>query len=535
MVVDMTYLSFNVIKATFDGDNDVTHFECIGWPDGKACGKELGWSRKNEARALLRTVEERPIGEKGEDGEYGKNRRDIIVLLLCKDCQGTYKERNNIMSRWQEDSPGIGFGPKGSPSHFSLHPSRSTSQRRRSSNATPSSTAPRPSARTTTSDSDVVREPPSSPSEDAANRRRRSAPGRSPCLEPSGVEPPSTRHQEPNNAHGGVQNDPVMAYRGRSRTGCADVGRLDRLIEESTPESAQPDDNGSNPGSSAREIVSGSPPPTPPDSAEEETISISDTHPFSHGEASTWQPCALRSRVFSIFWKPLLEERGSIYAVKVKDRPYVKIGKTRQDTNTRLRSIRSEHRQVLDTGVKFNISDIPLLQLTRLEDLVKADLAFFQRDLHTGPKNHVEYFEVGLDDAKRTIVFWKEKLESQGVESGKVVDSKVSTAIQASALSADMFDGEEVLMTETERKRINSDHDLRICNWEKSFSQGQAGFKWHHHHHHSQVPDVRAIIGCAVLLLLPDIFSPSYRLFYGVLCLWAVVLAQGCPLSRIFS
>ena len=520
----MTYITYSQLKETFDDENDAGAFRCLGRPSKEECGEEIASPRKELARRLL---------SKEEDELLGEERTDIIVLLLCERCQQTYTQRTNIKQQWLKDSPGIDFGIKGSPSPYSLHPKRAASRTCRSSNSNSSPTSAPTSAPTRASLVVVSQGPCSSPTESVASRRRRRRRSTGGCSSSSRTQNANslpTIFPDPGDAYTEAHNgrdELPLSRRSRHEMSDSDSRQQSLLAEErSVRNEGQADNNLTSEVvqlGTANETI----PPTPPGSAAEQLTSAGDTNPFRHGRAYDWEPCTLRSRVLDIFWRPLLEKRGSIYAVQVRGRPYVKIGRTTQPLDDRLRQIEREHGQELDVSAKFSKSNITLLQLERLEKLVKAFLGYYQMDLPCGNAIHAEYFEISLAQAEKTIHLFMRLMETHGVEPGKDVDPKVSSAIQSSpALRVDTLRGNSP-MTESERRRINSDLDLQIRKLETAFGQGRARFKWPR-----QGSNGLGMFCFVILLHLPDILNPSYRLFYPALCMLLIFMFRGSTLTE---
>jgi hypothetical protein len=209
----------------------------------------------------------------------------------------------------------------------------------------------------------------------------------------------------------------------------------------------------------------------------------SESHPFSAGETSTWAPWTLRHEVIRLVEEPLPkpDSRGSIYAVEVTGTPYVKIGITTRDVRERLKEIRKRHGQGLRIGCEEVEDDIPLLQLYRLERLVHADLAFFQRNLTvqrtTQRRTHREYFEVDLATAMKTIRLWLKIMQTIGLDAGSEIDQHIKTSVRDWIRDIDA----PPVGTSPEDyevwKTVNANHELRHKIWSQAFKLDDGGFK----------------------------------------------------------
>jgi hypothetical protein len=178
------------------------------------------------------------------------------------------------------------------------------------------------------------------------------------------------------------------------------------------------------------------------------------------------------------------ESKGSIYAVEVADTPYVKIGiTTRKKVSIRLEEIEATHEQRLRISSAKKIGGIPLLELYRLEKLVHADLAFFQRTLTvqkaTHRRTHREYFKVDLATAERTIRMWLMIMKSIGLESGTETDLSIKDSVEDSIrdIDAPPAGASPADNNEWWWKTVNTNHEQRLKIWRSAFKLNDGGFK----------------------------------------------------------
>ncbi|KAK5163225.1 uncharacterized protein LTR77_010811 [Saxophila tyrrhenica] len=242
---------------------------------------------------------------------------------------------------------------------------------------------------------------------------------------------------------------------------------------------------------------------------------------FSPVDASTWAPCTIRSEVLTLLLEPLPRPRakGAIYAVSVNaddSTPMVKIGYTTRPVRTRLREITNQHGITFNRNTAYYLPGIPLLQLLRLEALVHADLAFFQRDLRVqhgrAHRTHREYFEVDLSVAQRTINRWWAIMRDIGLEPGQDLDQAVVDAIHGSqALDVEVADAEATTTEPDVWHRLNLDHQRREHVWNVVFRRDSGGFRMY-----NERSGVTWLFMALVLLMLPDVLNCPPRVVYAL-------------------
>ena len=456
-------VSYDFVRAAFQNVNDLSQFKCIATPGNKRrCGGDLDPDQKKNANLLL--------GKEKTDLTLD-DVRNIYTCLLCSAHQGTYWHKNKVEARWIIEFPHLDFSPARSPSPYSLHGKRHSQDRRRSSNLTPSSSSSIPTLTTWASEPAAAR----------PSRLRLSLPRRA-----STAGSPAAASLHGMEGSDGVQQDDFDSARDRDDSPSAGRGRRSvnhsRANGVASPVGEYTDVTPPAPGPEPavgmlQENVTHRPRSASRGSSSNETSASVDTGPFYPGEASTWAPWTLRSAVLKKLWGepiPNAKSIGSIYAVQVKGQRYVKIGITRIQVRKRLNDIAKSHGQALEVENAF-FQDVPVLQLERLENVVHADLAYFQRDLRVVHgqnqrtsreliRTHHEYFEIDLDTAMRTIRLWIQIMDSIGAEPGNEIGSTIIKAVQNShALNGDTCSPK--------------DHERRLGDWAEAFRLNKGGLR----------------------------------------------------------
>lgn len=135
---------------------------------------------------------------------------------------------------------------------------------------------------------------------------------------------------------------------------------------------------------------------------------------FVKGQRSNWAPQKIKNEVAMLFLAslPIEKSSGTLYLFKAKHSGHVKIGYTLGEWMKRRTGIQSKSDIDLDENTSHIIEGIPFAVLLRLEKLVHADLAYFQRDLPTSPtRAQHEWFEIDFAKAQETAEFWYEKMK----------------------------------------------------------------------------------------------------------------------------
>lgn len=192
------------------------------------------------------------------------------------------------------------------------------------------------------------------------------------------------------------------------------------------------------------------------------------SHLFAVGAAFTWAPWYIRSRVLSILLEPL--PNGSIYAIRVRNSPYLKIGLSESKVQQRWSAISKAHKVDLETEAGFHISGIPCHELKQLEALVHADLAYFQRSHRIGKSGwHHEYFETDLATAQRSINTWWRILQLIRSGPGQLLDIAFREKIQRAALVIETSVDQGRAIPPERWSEVNSNHALREGLWKNVF------------------------------------------------------------------
>lgn len=461
----MTRTSFAVLQAAFEGHDGIGDFRCIATPRGDACENELEPEQKADAKRLLRRQK--------SDLDLDEL-RDIINCVLCSDHQTTFTHKGKVQDLWCKEFPNHDFKSRRSLSPYNKNPNLVSTRRRRSSNLSSSNAPPTPSTTASDSLAPHTTPPPQPDFHSARHERSMSTPDRysTPVIIERNDRPPIV--VEPPDALDSEEDDsPSVRRSSRARPSHHTTQSLPVL--PALNEMAAAADESTSPTEDPEIIAVGAPlaeGPQPVGGAFD-----TQANDFMTGDVSTWAPWRIRSEVLSTLLEPIptADKKGTVYAVKVTSRPYVKIGYTTRDVSTRLREIIRDHGEQLDIGGAYCLPHrLPLLQLMRLEALVHADLAYFQRDLR-GVRKHREYFEVDIIRAQRSIIFWWSVMQDIGLEPGKELDTEVVKAItESSALDIETTD--DNIAAEPELwHQLNADYRQREHKWKLVFKRDEGG------------------------------------------------------------
>lgn len=416
----MGYKTLNEVRDLLR--SNLPAFICIGRPNRNPCDEVLENEDKKLALELLAAT---------NANLTRKSQWNILALLLCTPCQKTYTQKNNIWAQWEAETPEIDPGGRRGRSPYSKCSKTPESDRRRSSGLTLAVASESPPFRGRSSGQNT----PPSPTEDALSRR-------SARHEPSSSARPMRRSN----------SDIIMVDTETADADCTNGSAL----SEAHP--CQPSRT------------------TPP-------LRKSGGSSFSAGESSTWAPWKLRAEVLELLWEPLPDpnSKGSIYAVEVVGTPYVKIGITTRDVSERLKEIQKRHGQNLRIGSKDFKDNIPLLQLYRLERLVHADLAFFQRNLTvqrtTQRRTHREYFQIDLATAMETICLWLKIMQTIGLDAGTEIDPHIKSSVRDWIRDIDTPPVGASPGDYEPWKTVNTDHEQRHKMWSQAFKLEDGGHK----------------------------------------------------------
>lgn len=456
--VNMTRWTFDQVRSVFIADVVLETFNCIANPHSRDCPNPLWPERLDDAAELFRQAEyDRNIDEL----------RNLINCLLCVEHQSTYTHKNKVEARWGAEFPQFDFSRRRSPSPYSLKSGRRTGRLSRtpSPSFTASTPPPQPVFRTpsregNTGAADPIHTPQSSRS--------------------SFLAVPA--YDSDDGGSSAVSDSPLL----RRRTAQAEDSQSVQATSQSTVESPRvmdvvaemidPPEIGVVEGICVAEMPVESEHNGEEDAPSDPQVPLD----FRVGEAVAWAPWTLRSEVVSTLLEPLpkANSKGTIYAVRVKDTPYLKIGYTIRKSNTRWTEISRRDNVDLETEAAFTRRGIPYLQLLRLEALVHADLAYFRRNLRTkNGKYSREYFEVDIATAQRSINTWLRVMQDVRLEPGRELSDEMCNQIETAASYIETSD-DQITPTPAEHwPEVNANHALREGAWTAIFRLDQGGVR----------------------------------------------------------
>jgi hypothetical protein len=238
------------------------------------------------------------------------------------------------------------------------------------------------------------------------------------------------------------------------------------------------------------------------------------TGTFVPGDAASWAPWTIRSEVRALILEslPKPNDKGCIYVVQDLETQHVKIGMTVRPFRTRLSEISRDHKRKLDEKNAWHLPGIPYIQLLRLEALVHADLAYFQRNLQLSTRGarrtHREWFNVDMATAQRTVRLWRDVMRTIALEPGNELNGDIVDDLHSSpAFDVDMTsDG---ILDAQAWSQANTDHNQRIQMW-TGLLLSKTGRR--------QTADSRRmtwwVAGCVVVWLLPDLLGLSTKVAF---------------------
>lgn len=454
----MASLSYLQVEAILSSPKLEPSICCIALFDGSRCKNELPSDQVQEALNIIRKDKSPSLPPK----DQVKQVRTLISSLVCGAHWEHPKCRKLIEAAWSVNFSDLNF-------EISTRCTRPRSAR--------SSPAPSTPLKKTTSDQSTptltVRS--RSPSE---ARRSRSARGSS--------EVPNDRHSiERPTFRGGSQ---YRQARDLSMESDEDDGQRDADLSPSLVRSRgiiqSIEDDGNYEGSHTAAAVMTTSAISPltvtasPDSQDPDhdfpvkKCCTTSSAMFTHGDGYESAPWRIRQEVRTRLLESLPDKFGTIYIIPDKTNRYVKIGKTeRRFLKTRLLELVNDHKDLLDKGKATHVTNIPLFLLTRLEDLVHADLAFFQRNLR-GNRNqtHHEWFEVDVTTAEETVILWLKVLKSMKLKPGGGIKYKLREQLNHN----DYFDTWAIDDKDVDGvfQEVNGDHAARISKWKELLPAG---------------------------------------------------------------
>lgn len=459
-------LSFDEVRNELYTLQEGEGFQCIVMPRGRSCVNNIATDQMPHAKTVSQSCPDPPTVE------YV---RDLISCTMCD----THSQSDNyykkvIEGQWEATFGTEFFSPRRSPSPYSRNCKRKTSLMARSCDS------PGPRERSCSIASDrlapsVVLTPPPEGSKDTP--RRLSAPQ---------VTAPSMnalrRHSN------GSDSGDVFA---ETDEGVFDVSsplraqsrlRNDENSRGVRSSTVPEESNSSSLSAEAPPIPDLGPPertPNPKRVRRKRHIgdSVHDDG-FHCGAAHAWAPWTIRAGVIELLEEPVPgpETAGQLFVVRVNTgdcQRYVKIGITHRAVKTRLEEVGAKLCQQnvsLDMKSIKTTVKLPMMQITRLEKLVHADLAFFQRDLRIVKDKRIsygtEYFEISQEEAWHTVSMWIGIMERAGMLPGEDLDKEVKKGIHGCSVYLEAVDCSNQEAEVEAWQHINQDHEKRKLVWD---------------------------------------------------------------------
>jgi hypothetical protein len=502
----MLYPTFATVLASFQQDASILTFSCINLQ----CGTGLDQDQKHVATNILRQQ---------YDLITARDVRDVMALLLCGQDQKYYNHKNHLIDQWGPELPHLDL-KKRTQSPYSLvngRRSASTGSSRRSSNVlTPPSSSPR--------DADNLQVRPTTP---LPRRRLFSTPSTSSSQSEHSRQGTPAVHddndtqdieQSRTSTLDGHDSPSVERLRRRARRSSSmyeqemeiDGAATDiRLSTESSHRPASQDLTDDERMEEADEQVPGAFVSENSDATQrsdrrqtfyQESINENpeqgrrsrqlpvpeDRPPFYLSETTNFAPWTIRREVLNLLWEPIPDTRskGCVYVVKVKDRPYVKIGVTTRKLKIRLNEINTQissvHGLSLESECLYSSrNDIPVLELMRLEKIIHTDLAYFQRNIQTLRLR--EFFEIDLESAQERVELWIDIMTGIKLKTGSEVAStyrsEAEDAVSKIARINDCPPSGTDRMSRQWWHTVNADTELRTQEWSKIFKREEGGYQ----------------------------------------------------------
>jgi hypothetical protein len=382
--------SFREVQEALGGSNAVLKYNCVTEKYQKRCMTPLDSNRIEEARRLIT-----------KDVLVRRDIWDVVNLLLC-DEHLTWNYKNKVENIWKLELHEVDFS--GNRHHFPYaSPSSEKSIALGTSQHGSPSPPPRPPLSTLARDSQVPLQRSGQP--EAADQRDES--NSAPAIRIYDTNKAAGRRFKPQ--HPSLEETEDFAN-GRPHT-----PSRDDFLEAQKTASPLAQRGGLDP---PHQHVVAQP---------------SSDGEFIPGDAYSWAPQAIVCGVKELLFEPLPKpnDLGCIYVVqdaKVPHPPHVKIGITVQSWGKRLKDLQREHNRELNMKTADAIGGIPYIQLVRLEKLVHADLAFFQRSLQVvvdgKKKTRQEWFAIDLPTAYDTMRLWWDVLQKYYQEDWAELDTR---------------------------------------------------------------------------------------------------------------
>ena len=465
-------LEFADVEALFiEGNLPLSGtLKCMGTQSYAACIEDIEENafRKmacifNNALSLSKSANEQNANFDVE-GQYTEYQvRDIAFHVLCGVCQGNSEKRQRIITRWMPEFPHLPFAnsPRwSSPRSSNTGKDTPTLDNLGLSRQKISSSRPRlPSTpNSTMSDDSNLSGTRVSKLNFHRDRARDSATPESPNtvqeLDISAGSPPgSTPSAASSRRH---NSEPIQAH----------VGAI--TVEEGNqqPSTTVP----SNTGNQTLRA-----PKSKPQRQKRTRENTPQFEPgFYEGDSSSSSPSTIRSAVEELLLKriPPPDGFGTIYALQVLNSApsMVKIGITYKTLKQRTTQLTRDHGHEFNPANRVFRLSVRSLELERLEKLVHADLAFFQRILRVKHSNgnitnHFEYFQITPALAQKTIDTWIEITRNVGPVPNVELLGNIFRSLHADPDAHVDSAGE--LDSPDSWEEPNKDHDRKLRVWKK--------------------------------------------------------------------
>ena len=455
-------LTFGEVKELYADNNVPQGLKCIATPNGTRCDKDLSGDQILNLRDILNHALERMTLDEV---------RDVINCVICVDHQKgrNYRHKDKVQQKWNAEFPDLDFSRRRSRSRLSLSSGKSTPRRTSRSSVSPShaSTGRTPSS-TRIGISTWLGEPPPQLQLGSRHMRSASAPESRVFDQPEAVSASSPAIHI-NDSIAELEEDgpeSPLATRGRPQNPNPFINQTEAFAEGTDHSPRQRPASGSS-LQARRELRE------PVRTPEVEQAAPPSTSGFENGEASAWAPWTIRSEVqdLVLLSMPHPDLQGSIYVVQVRntERSIVKIGITYQQYKTRIGQVAQQHQQSFNMDTAFHRPGIPSLQLERLEKLVHADLAYYQRNWRVRTdrsfKTHHEYFEVDMKVAQLTVDLWRDIIDNLGLKAGVTLDRSLFKSLNADPDTG--VHASNDADPATTWRRLNEDDNRRMELWRK--------------------------------------------------------------------
>jgi len=461
--------SFHDLTRGLDSFTPVEPFYCISTHHRSPCKNVLPVEQVQEARSLLQEMRN-SRGDTNNRNEI-KRVRDLIYKVVCTRHR-TSKKRGEVERLWRPEFPGLNFEIK----------TRVREPVRASSPASPGppllSNASPVEASTpgieglkeyAISSEPHLRAPRPTDGEDRRKSDSDLRQGRHPLQSSS---PPIIEISE--NDDDPTCDSPLpLRYRDTASAGSSPDARLGGACHNR--HIARPVSVGNGGESNEDKRAAFSVPTELNCDVDVASVETQQQSVFRPGVKAGWAPWRPRSNVLAKLFETLPVDHGTVYVIPVKDGKHVKIGSTHRNFEKfRLQEHKKDF-DLLDEGGATQITDIPAHHLKRLEDLVHADLAYFQRDLYVTTEreqhHYREYFEVSVSAAARTVRMWRDILATLDLRpGGQVPEDRKRTLRQHKYFQPSSTHEQDEKQA---WRAVNGEHKIRVLIWRDLFLGGR--------------------------------------------------------------